>query len=67
MDLFIYLIIMVCIGFIKMKAPVDAISPLITNPGENVAEMCSVPIGRNLSLLKEKDAFTLILEELGLK
>lgn len=67
MDLFIYLIIMVCIGFIKTKAPVDTISPLITDPGEHVAEMCSVPIGRNLSLLKEKDAFTLILEELGLK
>ena len=67
MDLFIYLIVMVCIGFIKMKAPVDAVSPLITNPGEQVADMCTLPIGRNLSLLREKDAFTLILEELGLK
>lgn len=67
MDLFLYLIVMVCIGFIKMKAPVDVVSPLVTDPGEQVAEMCSVPIGRNLSLLREKDAFTLILEELGLK
>lgn len=67
MDLFIYLIVMICMGFIKMKAPVDTVSPLIADPGEQVADMCTLPIGRNLSLLREKDAFTLILEELGLK
>lgn len=67
MDLIIYLVVMAAIGLIKMNTSSDAVSTLLNNPGEVVSEVCTLPIGRNLSLLKEKDAYTLILEELGLK
>lgn len=67
MDLFVYLLVLAVWGLIKTKAPADALGPILNNPGEAAAEMCVLPIGRNLSLLKERDAYTLILEELGLK
>lgn len=68
MDFILYFIVFACIGWLKLKAPVDTVvGSLISNPGEAVSELCVLPVGKNLSLLKEKDAYTLILEELGLK
>lgn len=68
MDLIAYLILLAGIGLYKMNmSHSEAADTLITQPGEAVIEMVSVPIGDNLMLYKEQDAYTLILEELGLK
>lgn len=67
MDLIIYLLVLCSVAYFRMKAPSDAVSPILNEPGAQTAEVYTLPVGRNLQLLKEKDAYTLILEELGLK
>lgn len=67
MDLFIYLFVLVGIGLFHSLAPNNSVSHLLNDPGTQPAEVYTLPIGRNLQLLKETDAYTLILEELGLK
>lgn len=68
MDFIIYFIVLVCIGLFKMKAPSDkVVNTLLSNPGESIVETAVLPIGNNFSLIRETDAYTLILTELGLK
>lgn len=67
MDLFIYLLVLVGIGLFHTLSPNSTVSHLLNDPGTQPADVYALPIGRNLQLLKETDAYTLILEELGLK
>ncbi len=67
MDLAIYILVLISVGFFRMRTPADVVSPILNNPTAQQSEQCTLPIGRNLQLLKESDAYTLILEELGLK
>lgn len=68
MDFIVYMLVLIVVGVIKMKAPQDkVVSTLINNPGESVVETAVLPIGNNYSLYREADAYTLILTELGLK
>lgn len=68
MDLIIYILVLIAVGFLKVKNVTTATPDvLVTAPCEAVQETASLPIGRNLSLDKETDAYTLIIEELGLK
>lgn len=68
MDFILYVIVLLCVGLFKMKAPSDkVVSTLLNNPGESIVETAVLPIGNNFSLIREADAYTLILTELGLK
>lgn len=71
MDLIIYVIVITVFGFIRMNAKqtvqeqYSIIGDGITVDTEVTAS--ELKIGNNLRLLRDKNAFTLILEELGLK
>lgn len=68
MDIIIYVLIMVGIGLYKMKTvSADIQSMLVQEPATAEVIVTDIPIGNNMHLYKEQDAYTLILEELGLK
>ena len=71
MDLIVYIVIITVASFIKMRAK-QTVQEQYSIIGDGVTVDSQVTsgdlkIGNNLRLLREKDAFTLILEELGLK
>lgn len=71
MDLIIYVIVITVFGFIRMSAKqtvqeqYSIIGDGITVDSEVTAS--ELKVGNNLRLLRDKNAFTAILEELGLK
>lgn len=71
MDLIVYIIVITVFGFIRMSAK-QTVQEKYSIIGDGVTVDSQVTsgdlkIGSNLRLLRDKDAFTLILEELGLK
>lgn len=74
MDLFIYLIIAVGVGLFKVSSS-NKMSTLqdisvMSEPGAVAPVMTgdyNAPIGNNLQMYKDPNAFMLILEEFGLK
>lgn len=71
MDLIVYVIVMTVFGVLRMRTK-QTVQEQYSIIGDGVtvdSEVASgdLKIGTNLRLLREKDAFTLILEELGLK
>lgn len=71
MDLIVYIIVITVFGFIRMSAK-QTVQEQYSIIGDGVTVDSQVTsgdlkIGSNLRLLRDKDAFTLILEELGLK
>lgn len=72
MDIIIYMIILIGIGVYKIvyvKAPQTIVSSDIgVSDSEEVQQSSgSLKVGNNLKLLKEKDAYMLIIEALGLR
>jgi hypothetical protein len=71
MDLIIYCIILVLIGFMRVGQTAQVSDDVgIVDTGVTTvtcAEYADLPVGQNLGLIKEPDAYTLILEEWGLK
>lgn len=71
MDLVVYVIIITAFGFLRMSKK-QTVQEQFSIIGDGVtvdSEVASseLKIGSNLRLLRDRDAFTLILEELGLK
>ena len=72
MDIIIYMIILIGIGVYKIvyvKAPQTIVSSDIgvSNTEEVQQSSGDLKVGNNLKLLKEKDAYMLIIEALGLR
>ena len=68
MDLIIYIIVLVLIGISSLnrtKAVSESVG--IIDSGATVTVDCDLPISENLALKKEFGAYTLILEQFGLK
>ena len=70
MDLIIYTLIILSIGFYKMvrsknEPEIVTLASSDTFTGSTV--QVDIPIGNNLRLYKEPDAYTLILQQFGLK
>ena len=68
MDLLVYTLILVAVGFIKMNK--KSVSLPTPSSGTNI-EMgtivdVDIPIGNNLRLMREPEAYTLILQQFGL-
>lgn len=68
MDLLVYTLILVAVGFIKMNK--KSVSLPTPSGGTNI-EMgttvdVDIPIGNNLRLMREPEAYTLILQQFGL-
>ena len=67
MDFIVYVVILVGLGLSKtLLHKSEAVDTLIAKPAE-VVEVVSLQVGSNLELYREPDAYTLILEEFGLK
>lgn len=71
MDLILYIIIFLSIGFYKMKYG-KQVESLVHNPGEETevessSSVSGLHVGNNLKMLKEKDAYMLIVEQFGLR
>lgn len=72
MDLILYVVVLLCIGFYKMnassKTPANAKQMLASESfTEGTVQIVDLPIGNNLRLYKEPEAYTLILQQFGLK
>jgi hypothetical protein len=66
MDLFVYCGILVILGIIRVNQTKTVSESVgITQTGGTIVD-CDLPIGSNLSLIREPGAYTIILEELGL-
>ena len=67
MDLLIYGVVLCTIGYMRMKQTSNVSdSQGIVSTGSPVIEV-ALPVGDNKGMYREYGAFTLILEELGLK
>lgn len=71
MDLIVYIVIITVFGFMRMSAK-QTVQEQYSIIGDGItvdSEVTSgdLKVGNNLRLLRDKNAFTLILEELGLK
>lgn len=71
MDLIIYIIVISVFGFMRMSAK-QTVQEQYSIIGDGVTvdsqvTASDIKIGNNLRLVRERDAFTRILEELGLK
>lgn len=68
MDLILYVLILIVIGFIRVSKTQDISDDVgIVNTGATVSRFSNdLPVASNLQLVKEDGAYTLILEELGL-
>lgn len=67
MDLLIYCIILSVVGFLRIastKSVPDSVG--ITDAGVTTTIDCELPVAQNLELIKEENAYTIILEQLGL-
>lgn len=67
MDLILYCGVLLLIGLIrvgKTSSVPDSVG--IVSTGGTTTIDCDLPIGSNLSLIREPNAYTIILEELGL-
>ena len=71
MDLILYCVILLSVGFMKMygSKKVSQGDTLLKpdNFTEGTVQVVELPIGNNLRLYKEQDAYTLILQQFGLK
>ncbi len=70
MDLIIYMLILLMVGFTRVNRTASISEDEgIADTGVTVVQTAyeDLPIGQNLGLLKEEGAYTLILEELGLR
>lgn len=71
MDLILYVVVISVFGFMRMSAK-QTVQEQYSIIGDGVTVDSQVTagelkVGNNLRLLRDKNAFTLILEELGLK
>ena len=68
MDLILYVLILIVIGFIRVSKTQNISDDVgIVNTGATVSRFSNdLPVASNLQLAKEDGAYTLILEELGL-
>lgn len=67
MDLLFYCIIIAVVGGLRIastKSVPDSVG--ITDAGVTTTIDCELPVAQNLELIREPNAFTIILEELGL-
>lgn len=68
MDFLIYLAILGIMGYIRFyKTKEVSESVGIVSTGATITADCDLPIASNLGLIKEDGAYTLILEDLGLR
>ena len=70
MDLLISMVAMVVLGVIRISKTgglVEDDTPMMQEDGTVVYPSKNIPVGSNLELLYEVDAYTYILKELGLK
>ncbi|MBR3598675.1 MAG: hypothetical protein IKL53_02230 [Lachnospiraceae bacterium] len=68
MDFIVYLILIGLIGFGRVTQTREVSDSVgIVDNGITTTIDCELPIAQNLAMVKEPDAYTLILEELGLK
>lgn len=68
MDLIIYCVIVAIVGMLRVNSTKNVPASMgVAGIGVTVTADCALPIAENLALEKEYSAYTLILEELGLK
>lgn len=68
MDILIYCAVIATIGFLRVSGTSQVADTVgIVNTGATVTADCDLPVASNLELIKEDGAFTLILEEFGLR
>lgn len=68
MDLLIYCAVLDILGYVRFyKTQQVADTVGIVDTGATTTANCDLPIASNLGLVKEAGAYTLILEELGLR
>lgn len=68
MDFLIYLAILSIMGYLRFsKTREVADSVGIVSTGSTVTADCDLPIASNHRLIKEEGAYTLIIEEFGLR
>lgn len=68
MDLIVYCIIVAVVGMLRVNGTKNVPESMgVTGVGVTTTADCELPIAENLALEKEFSAYTLILEELGLK
>lgn len=66
MDLIIYCILIASIGFARFNTTKSVSDDVGIVQVGCVTSSCELPVASNLAMIKEPDAYTLILEELGL-
>lgn len=67
MDLIIYCIILAAIGVMRITSTRDVPDSVgITDSCSTTTINCELPVAQNLELKREENAFTIILEQLGL-
>ena len=67
MDVIIYIIIVAVLGIIKMRQTIDVEDTGCVVESTVTVPQSDLPYASNLELKREYGAYTLILEELGLK
>lgn len=68
MDFLIYLAVLTAMGYFRFYKTKDVSDTVgIVSSGTTVTAECELPIASNLALKKEEGAYTLILEEFGLR
>lgn len=78
MDFLLVMILVAAIGGVKVILSKDKPDRVISTSNVSIAtdnssasvslaDIADIPIGNNLSLIKDSEAFTLILKELGLR
>lgn len=78
MDFLLVMLLVATMGGVKVILSKDKPEKVVSASSINIAtdnssataslvEIASIPIGDNLSLIKDSEAFTLILKELGLR
>lgn len=67
MDLVIYCGLLLILGFVRVSKTSSVPESVgITDTGGTTTVDCELPIGQNLALTRELEAYTIILKELGL-
>lgn len=67
MDLLIYCGVLLVLGMTRVGKTRDVSDSVgIASTGGTTTIDCELPIGSNLGLIRERDAYTIILQQLGL-
>ena len=66
MDLILYIIVLAIIGFLRVRGTQDVPDTVGIIETGGTTLVSDLPIGDNLTLMREQNAYTFILYELGL-